>query len=83
MAKKKLGSMGLPYTTAGSVLQEIAETLVARGHDHEEVKQALVDAAEHKTESVDQEFWDSYGGPATDWLEERLKLEPLQEENDN
>lgn len=62
------GALGLPYGLCGAVLQEVADALIDRGHDRDEVIESL-------TSDIDSEFWDEVGGPAVDWLEERLDLE--------
>jgi hypothetical protein len=57
------GAMGLPFTVAGEAAQAIASQAVDRGHvTHERM-------AEFLTNEFD-EFWDRFGGPATDWFED-------------
>ena len=64
---KPVGELGMPYEKCGSVLQAVAKALTGRGHTLEDIKAGCPD-------ELDDQFWDRFGGPALDWLENELGL---------
>jgi len=63
--KQEAGAMGLPFTVVGEAAQSIARQAVDRGNvSHERM-------IEYLTNGFDEdEFWERFGGPATDWFED-------------
>ena len=65
---QKVGAMGLPFTVAGEAAQSIARQAVDRGNvTHERMVEFLTN------EFDEDEFWEPFGGPATDWFEDVAK----------
>lgn len=72
-----IGALGLPVTEIGPILQEVAATLVQRGHPRDHVIRRLNDGLDHGWFN-EQSWYDSTIGPVVDNLREILDLAPLE-----
>jgi hypothetical protein len=64
-ATPELGAMGMPFTAIGEAAQSIANQAVDRGNvTHKRMVEFLT------SEFDEDQFWERFGGPATDWFEE-------------
>jgi hypothetical protein len=67
---QETGAMGLPLTVIGEAVQSITRQAVDRGNvTHERMIEFLTNAYD------EDEFWERFGGPATDWFENSVSGE--------
>jgi hypothetical protein len=71
----RTGAMNLDYTVAGGVAQALAEVLVYRGHDWDDVRRRLAEWAPKR----ETRFWDTLDDDA-DELAEWLGLSSYPDE---
>lgn len=74
MACPNCGFQGKPAHRDGCLLGTLLHVLQDRGHDLSEVDISEVD---------DDLLWQSYGGPATDWVAEQLGLPAYPDEDED